>query len=36
MHEWALDDSEDREDMDVVKTANPASWHTVEALQAPA
>jgi phage terminase large subunit-like protein len=33
MHEWALDDSEDREDIEVVKTANPASWHTVEALR---
>jgi hypothetical protein len=33
MHEWALDDSEDREDMDVVKSANPASWHTVTALR---
>ena len=33
MHEWALDDDQDREDMEVVKTANPASWHTLEALQ---
>jgi phage terminase large subunit-like protein len=33
MHEWALDDDQDREDMAVVKTANPASWHTLEALQ---
>lgn len=33
MHEWALDDTQDREDMRVVKTANPASWHTIEALQ---
>jgi phage terminase large subunit-like protein len=33
MHEWALDDSQDRDDMDVVKTANPASWHTVDALR---
>jgi phage terminase large subunit-like protein len=33
MHEWALDDTQDREDMQVVKSANPASWQTVEALQ---
>ena len=33
MHEWALDDTQDREDMRVVKTANPASWQTIEALQ---
>jgi phage terminase large subunit-like protein len=33
MHEWALDDDQDREDMLVVKTANPASWHTLKALQ---
>jgi VCBS repeat-containing protein len=33
MHEWALGDTQDREDMAVVKTANPASWQTVEALQ---
>jgi phage terminase large subunit-like protein len=33
MHEWALDDDQDREDMGLVKTANPASWHTIEELQ---
>jgi phage terminase large subunit-like protein len=33
MHEWALDDSQDREDMAVVKTANPASWQTEELLR---
>jgi phage terminase large subunit-like protein len=33
MHEWALEDTQDREDMEVVKTANPASWQTVEALR---
>jgi phage terminase large subunit-like protein len=33
MHEWALEDTQDREDMQVVKSANPASWQTVEALQ---
>jgi phage terminase large subunit-like protein len=32
MHEWALDATEDREDMSVVKTANPAPWQTEEAL----
>ena len=32
MHEWALTDDQDRENMDVVKTANPAPWHTLEAL----
>lgn len=32
MHEWALDDDEDRDDMRIVKTANPAPWHTLEAL----
>jgi phage terminase large subunit-like protein len=33
MHEWALDDEQDREDMALVKTANPASWITPKALQ---
>lgn len=33
MHEWALDDEQDREDMRIVKTANPASWQTIEGLQ---
>jgi len=33
MHEWALDDDQDRDDMDVVKTANPASWQTPEELE---
>ena len=32
MHEWALTDDQDRENMDVVKSANPAPWHTLEAL----
>ena len=32
MHEWALDPADDRDDMAVVKEANPASWQTVEAL----
>lgn len=33
MHEWALEPNQDREDMRVVKAANPASWHTLERLQ---
>lgn len=32
MHEWALDDGADTDDMNVVKLANPAPWQTVEAL----
>jgi phage terminase large subunit-like protein len=32
MHEWALEPEQDRENMVVVKTANPASWQTVAAL----
>lgn len=32
MHEWALDASDDRADMLVVKGANPAPWQSVEAL----
>jgi phage terminase large subunit-like protein len=31
-HEWALDEDDDVEDMDVVKTANPAPWHLPELL----
>jgi phage terminase large subunit-like protein len=33
LHEWALEPSDDREDMRVVKRANPASWQTTEALR---
>lgn len=33
LHEWALDPSEDRDDMETVKLANPASWHTPETLR---
>jgi phage terminase large subunit-like protein len=33
MHEWALAPDADRDDMAVVKRANPASWQTEEALQ---
>ena len=32
MHEWALEPDEDRADMRVVKRANPAPWHSLEAL----
>lgn len=34
MHEWSLEPNADRADMAVVKQANPASWHTLEALSA--
>lgn len=33
MHEWALTEDDDLEDMSVVKTANPASWQTEEELR---
>lgn len=33
MHEWALDPDEDRDDLAIVKAANPAPWHTVTALR---
>lgn len=33
MHEWALRHEQDRDDMGVVKLANPASWQTLDALQ---
>jgi phage terminase large subunit-like protein len=32
MHEWALDPGDDVDNMEVVKTCNPAPWHTLEAL----
>jgi phage terminase large subunit-like protein len=32
-HEWALDPDDDRDDLDVVKEANPASWQTLEELR---
>ena len=32
LHEWSLNPKDDVEDMAVVKTANPASWQTEEAL----
>jgi phage terminase large subunit-like protein len=33
MHEWALSRDDNRDDMAVVKTANPASWQTISALK---
>jgi phage terminase large subunit-like protein len=33
MHEWALDENQDRDDLEVVKTANPASWQTIAELR---
>ncbi len=33
MHEWALEPDEDRDDMDVVAGANPASWQTPSELR---
>jgi phage terminase large subunit-like protein len=32
-HEWALDADADTNDLEVVKTANPASWQTIEELR---
>jgi len=34
LHEWALAPDEDRDDLKLVKKANPAPWHTVETLRA--
>ena len=33
LHEWALDADQDRDDLELVKTANPASWQTAEELR---
>jgi phage terminase large subunit-like protein len=33
MHEWALDADQNLDDLDLVKTANPASWQTVDELR---
>jgi phage terminase large subunit-like protein len=33
LHEWALDPEDNRDDLEVVKTANPASWQTIEELR---
>ena len=32
LHEWALEETDDVDDIPTVKLANPASWQTVEAL----
>jgi phage terminase large subunit-like protein len=32
LHEWALEPTDNREDLDLVKTANPASWMTKQLL----
>lgn len=32
MHEWALEPTDDRNDLELVKQANPAPWQTVEQL----
>lgn len=33
MHEWSLDAEDDRDDLELVKSANPASWTTIDALR---
>lgn len=33
LHEWSLDESDDCDDMAVVKLVNPASWQTVSLLE---
>jgi phage terminase large subunit-like protein len=33
MHEWALTEDDDADDMRVVKRVNPASWQTIELLR---
>jgi len=33
LHEWSLEDGDDREDMRVVKRVNPASWQTLDRLR---
>lgn len=32
LHEWALEPDEDLDDLELVKTANPATWQTLEKL----
>lgn len=32
LHEWALDPDQDRDDMQLVKSVNPAPWQTIESL----
>lgn len=34
LHEWSLRDDQDLEDLQLVKKANPASWHTIAKLRA--
>lgn len=33
LHEWALDPDADRDDLELVKTANPAPWQTIPELR---
>lgn len=33
LHEWALDADQDLDDLALVKTANPASWQTIDELR---
>ncbi len=33
MHEWALDNDQDPDDLELVKQANPASWQTIDRLR---
>lgn len=33
LHEWALDPEDDRENLELVKTANPASWQSIPELK---
>ena len=33
LHEWSLTEEDDRNDLELVKAANPASWQTVEKLR---
>lgn len=33
MHEWALDPEDDRTDIELVKSANPAPWHSIKELE---
>jgi phage terminase large subunit-like protein len=33
LHEWSLEMQDDRDDMALVKTANPAPWHTLAKLK---
>jgi phage terminase large subunit-like protein len=33
LHEWALEPDQDRDDLELVKQANPGSWQTVEELR---